>query len=172
MLLDSRWLTALTIVLMETKLDMVKGMCRQMMRVQNKGAQLASMNVTLENGTELTPREAHAIREFGLDSKLTVSGLGRAFGVTKSAASQLVSKLERRGFVVKSVSVRNGKERAIELTELGWEAFDAHARGYARNMADMEQRLGGFSLDQLAAASVILGVFEDVFEQRIEIVSK
>ena len=122
----------------------------------------------LEEGLEITPAEGHTIQAIGEHESINVTELGAYFGVTKSAASQIIGKLSKKGFVKKAASEHNSKELRLQLTQKGWEAFRVIQKYRGRHFKDIIERLGSFSLSQVATASVLLEVIEDVMDERLK----
>jgi DNA-binding MarR family transcriptional regulator len=122
----------------------------------------------LAEGIEVTPSEAHTLQAIGELESINVTSLGDHFGVTKSAASQIVSKLAKKGFVKKALSEHSGKELRLEMTEMGRQAFEAIQKFRGRHFQDIIKRLGSFSLSQIATAAVLLDVIEDVMDDRLD----
>lgn len=152
---------------MEDKQDIIKAITHQLIRIINKQWRIEETPVLLEEGIEVTPTESHTIEAIGEFKSINVTELGVHFGVSKSAASQIATKLAKKGYVTKTISETSGKELQLQLTELGWRAYEAHERCHTRHMEDIINRLGAFSLSQIATASVFLGVIEDVMDERL-----
>ena len=133
---------------METKEDLIKSVSRQLMRIINKQWRIEEIPVRLEEGILVTPTESHTIQAIGESESINVTELGVRFGVTKSAASQTVAKLSKKGFVKKTVSEHSGKELQLQLTELGRRAFQAHEKCHGRHLSNSVSRLESFSLSR------------------------
>ena len=153
---------------METKEDLIRALVYKLARIINKRSRIEALRIRFDDGAEFTPREIHTIEAIGKHENINVKELGDRFGVTKSAASQLVSKLERRGFVVKKHAAHSNKELRLSLTDSGWRAFHAHKRHHKMHMADMVAKLETFSLSQIATTSVLLETIEDVMDSRLD----
>ena len=152
---------------MENKADMIESISRQLMRIINKQGRIEKIPVHLPEGFELTPTEGHSILAIGEYESINVTDLGAHFGVTKSAASQIVSKLSKKGYVKKTLSEHNGKELRLQLTPTGRNAFNSIQKYRGRHFDNIIKRLGSFSLSQVATASVLLDVIEDAMNERL-----
>ena len=152
---------------METKEDMIKEMTRKLFRIMNKHGRLESLPLYFDEGVEITHRELHIIQTVGERKGINISDLGRHFGVTKSAASQMVTKLVKKGFIEKESAAHSNKELQLLLTQRGWQAFKIHEKFHGQHMADVVERLGAFSLSQIATTSVLLEVLENVVDTRL-----
>ena len=153
---------------MESKEELIKSISSKLMRIINKQGRIEEIPVRLDEGIEVTPTESHTIQAIGENNSINITDLGAYFGVTKSAASQTVARLEKKGYVRKTASEYSGKELQLQLTPLGWRAFEAHERCHGRHMTDIASRLEAFSLSQVATALVLLDVIEDVMDERLK----
>ena len=152
---------------MNSKEDLVRKMSRTLFRILNKHTRLEALPFRIEEGVEVTHRELHVIQAVGENKRMNITDLGAFFGVTKSAVSQMTTKLVRKGFVEKESSVLNNKEMQLTLTQLGWRAFDLHEQFHGDHIADLLERLGSFSLSQVETTTVLLDVLERVVDERL-----
>jgi DNA-binding MarR family transcriptional regulator len=84
--------------------------------------------ITIADSDVLYSSQIHAIEAIGNAPGSTVTSLKRHFGVTKGAVSQIVTKLEQRGYVRKVKKEGNDKEKVLQLTEKGLGAFAQHEK--------------------------------------------
>jgi len=152
---------------MKSKEDIVREMFRRLFRILNKHARLEDMPVRIDEDREVTHRELHAIQAIGENKRINITDLGIYFGVTKSAASQMTTKLARKGFVQKEMSAHSNKELRLTLTRLGWRAFELHEKFHGDHIIDLVERLNAFSLAQIETTSVLLDVLERVVDERL-----
>ena len=85
--------------------------------------------------------EIHTIQAIGRKRGINLTRLAETSGVTKGATSQMVSKLVAKGLVLK-VQSATPRELALDLTELGWKAFEAHERLHDRMIEAVEAYFG------------------------------
>jgi DNA-binding MarR family transcriptional regulator len=104
----------------------ISGVARCFTRTNNKLNRLEKRAVNFGTGEKLFASELHVIEAVGKKQTNTVTALCSQFGVTKGAVSQIISKLEKKGCVLKERNREDGKEIDISLTEKGWEAFKFH----------------------------------------------
>lgn len=152
---------------METKEDLIKAFALQLMRISNIHARIEDHLIRFDEGVEMTPKEIHTIQAIGKHEQMNVTGVAAYFRVTKAAASQMVARLADKGFVRKEYVPHSNKELQLSLTELGWRAFHAHERLHEEHLADLVDRLGSFTLPQVATALTLLEVIENVLEDRM-----
>lgn len=153
--------------IMETKDDFIKATIRELLRVAKLYARIEDLPIVVDENFEVTTREAHTIQAVGEHEKISVTDVAHLFGITKSAASQMVSKLAKRGCLNKQLSVHSNKEYELQLTPLGWKVFKAHEEMHGKDLADLVERLSGFSFSQIATLSVILEAIGNVMDQRL-----
>jgi DNA-binding MarR family transcriptional regulator len=72
--------------------------------------------------------ERHMLDIVGDDPGLNVTEFAKAAGVTKGAISQVVSKLEKKGALVRIKRGDNNKEIRLKLTPLGEQIYAHHQR--------------------------------------------
>ncbi len=152
---------------METKEDLVKAVTRQLLRILNKHSRMEEHSIRFDEGVEMTPKEIHTVQAIGENEQINITGVAAHFGITKSAASQMVAKLVEKGFAEKELAAHSHKELQLSLTELGWRAFHAHERLHGAHMADLMNRLSAFTLSQVATTSALVEVIESVMDDRL-----
>lgn len=77
-------------------------------------------------GFPLYKVEIHTIQIIGSKPGISSTDLAARMGVTKSAVSQTVNKLLKKGLIRKTHSASDARESALELSALGWKGFHAH----------------------------------------------
>jgi DNA-binding MarR family transcriptional regulator len=78
-------------------------------------------------GHLIHPSEMHTLNSIATYDGLNISELGKKLGITKSAASQVVIKLENKGMLEKHFSPESNKSIFVTLTKTG-EAIVRHFR--------------------------------------------
>ncbi len=116
----------------------------------------------------LTRTEIHTIVVIGENLGINVTTLAQIKGITKGAASQMVYKLVKKGFVKKAISPDSDTEVCLTLTEKGNVAFGHHME-YHRTANDqffvILKNMPDEIADQLQA---ILKQFEASLDERLE----
>lgn len=154
-------------IYMSNKEETLQHMTGRLMRIINKHKRIEELPVSISESVELTPREVHCLQAIGQNEGENLKTIATILGVTKSAISQMVGKLEKRGFVRKDQAPDNNKELLAFLTESGWEAFRIHQDFHERHMRNLVGKLDEFSDPQIATASAILAVIETVVDERM-----
>lgn len=152
---------------METKEELIKSTIHQLLRIAKKYARIEGLPIPVDQDTEITTAEAHTIQAVGESDRMRVQDLATHFGISKSAASQMVARLIKKGFVVKNPSLHSNKEFPLSLTDLGWKAFRAHEQLHGRDFDELVNRLSAFSLSQIATISVLLETVGSVMDERL-----
>jgi len=152
---------------METKKELITDTVRQLARFARKFTFMETLPVRIEQGREITTHEAHIIQAIGENEEINITHLSKLFGVTKSATSQMISRLSKNGYVKKQKSPHSNKEYSLSLTQPGWQAYCAHQQFHRREMDELIHRLSSFSSTQIATISVILATINDVIDERV-----
>ncbi len=153
---------------MSNKKKALEGLSGKLLKVIYKHARINELPVTLSGGVELTPKEIHFLTAIGENEGINVKELGDHFGVTKSASSQMVSKLQRSGYVDKRKSPHNNKEVRLFFTGPGREIFNGLVRMRREQMEDLLCRLDRFSLSEVEVASGLMTVIEAYVSERLD----
>ena len=152
---------------MKNKQEHTVEMSWKIHRILNKFQRLESTSIQLGPGKAITHKELHVIQAIGEIDQINITKIGAHFGVTKSAASQVVSKLVKKGLVAKEQAVHSGKEFQLTLTESGRVAYKLHEKHHTKNIREIAKRLSSFSINQIVATSNLLDVIEDVVDKRL-----
>lgn len=106
--------------------DKLERLCDLFDKMVNQYARLEKQVHCFGVDVPLHLSETHTIVAVGKHPNINVISLSRLQGISRSAASQMVSKLARRGFVTKSVSPQTDNEVLLTLTEAGETVYSAH----------------------------------------------
>lgn len=153
---------------MEAREELIKSAIRELLRISKKYQRIEKMPILVSEGVEITTQEAHTIQAVGEQENISVTGVALHFGVTKSAASQVVARLAKKGFLLKGQALDNNKELQLTLTELGWRAFHAHEQFHGEDLTYLIERLSVFPLQQIAVLSVMLETISSVMGARLD----
>lgn len=77
-------------------------------------------------GYELSMKEIHTIQYIGDQPSINVTALASKQGVTKGAASQMISRLVKKGLVIKEKAANSDLEIVLSLTAEGKKAYLGH----------------------------------------------
>ena len=76
----------------------------------------------------LYAKELVTIKIIGRNPGINVTGIAERMRITRGAVSQTVAKLVRKKLVRKTYAEDNAKEVILQLTDLGWTAFNAREK--------------------------------------------
>jgi DNA-binding MarR family transcriptional regulator len=102
--------------------------------------------------------DIHLIHSIGKNPGINITELSRLHRISKSAVSQAVRKLEKRGLVRRYQLAENRKEMLFDLTEEGQKAFAAHERFHQTFEVPYLKELAAFSAAEAAAVEKLLGL--------------
>ncbi|WP_235606818.1 MarR family winged helix-turn-helix transcriptional regulator [Syntrophotalea acetylenivorans] len=162
-----KWLSSCTIAAMEKNKQQLMQRTMELQKVARKLARIEGLPVVVGEGVEISTREAHTIQAIGEQGPLCVKDLATCFGVSKSAASQMVSKLARKGFIVKQPSAHSNKEIELSLTAMGWQACRAHEQSHGRDMARIVEAMEKLSPGEMKTLKKLLEIFSEIADERL-----
>jgi DNA-binding MarR family transcriptional regulator len=112
-------------------------------RIHNKFALIEKIPRDFGTGDPIHPSVIHTIEAIGKNKGFNVTELAQFMGITKAAVSQIVRKLEKKGFVEKYKANGNEKEVLLKLKKKGEIAFEGHELFHA----NMDKNMLGFIKD-------------------------
>lgn len=149
-----------------TKVDLFLDLFYRMMMQANEIDQRPREFVP---GMLLHRAEIHTVQAIGKLGQPNMNRLAAHMGVTKGAASQMVSKLAAKGLVRKERPASSGREILLELTEAGWHGYRQH-EAFHDSIHDVFRDHFGDDLDQaLSRSSEVvkeLSLLLEKFDQR------
>jgi DNA-binding MarR family transcriptional regulator len=137
-------------------------------RIRNKMNTMESISRNFGVDDPLFLSEIHTIQAIGNTPENNVRIIADILGVTPSAASQVITKLTKRGLVRKIRGVRNEREVSLELTRQGRIAFGNHEQVHAQIYARITERIGVLTEEERAAIGRVCSSFESVYDERIQ----
>lgn len=94
-------------------------------------------------------REVHFVVEIGPMGSPTMSELANRLNVTQGAVTQMATRLEKKGYVVRQKDTEDKRVTTISLTEKGKVLCERHIDFDKREHANVSEMLGEFSEDEL-----------------------
>ena len=147
--------------------ELKKKVINSLMQVTRKFAEVETLPIAVTGNITVSTREAHAIESIGETRCVNVTQIADQFGFTKSAASQLVSKLTRQGFVVKKQAGHSNKELQLSLTPLGWQAFESHATMHGIDLQHVLDTMDSVEINVLIQLDELLGRLNSIMDGRL-----
>ena len=133
-------------------------------RVLNKAIQKEMTPRALDSETLLYRMELHVISAVGDHPEINLTGLAEILGVTKSAVSQKVKILEKKGYLVIYKKENNNKEIRFKLTEKGSGVFLSHQDFHQSLKNKIKEFVGNIDESDMEKFTNILKFFEHHFE--------
>jgi DNA-binding MarR family transcriptional regulator len=106
---------------MKTSADIIKN---QIMQVVNKIIFSEKKKVMKFKGISLYPSEIHLLLVIKDDIDSNATKIAKQLGLTKGAVSQTLSRLEKKGVILKIKDPYNKNELNLSLTDFGKEAYE------------------------------------------------
>jgi DNA-binding MarR family transcriptional regulator len=105
-----------------------KELMDKFVRIMSKYGEMERKPRDYGTGDLLFPSEIHTMDVIGDNPGINITELAEKLGVSKSAISQIVNKLERKKFVRRYKEQDNGKEVLLQLMQKGQLAFLGHKK--------------------------------------------
>lgn len=112
--------------------------------------------------------EIHTIHIIGKNPGINVTEIASWHGISKSAVSKVIKKLERKEAVFRYKAPDNNKEVLFELTEKGKEAYIGHIEHHKRQEELIFNKLDELPDEKLHNFEEVLSVFEEYSEKLID----
>lgn len=119
-------------------------------QIMGKAGKMRGKLISFEGTEPLNTAAIHLIDVIGKHPDYNATQLAEALGNTKGAVSQMASKLEHKGLIVRCKGEASDREVLFSLTEEGWKVYDGHELLHA----ELYQRLSGI-LDEFSADDVV-----------------
>ena len=154
---------------MDSKRELVRNTTINLIRFSKKYERIEKQPIRVTDELSISTRDAHTIQLIGDKEGTNVTSVASHFGITRSGASQLVSKLESSDYIEKTPSPYNDKEVDIKLTKLGWTAYEAHKKAHGGDFDHIVESLSKYSLQQLSILSVMLESLDEIIDDRLRL---
>ncbi|MEG2081920.1 MAG: MarR family transcriptional regulator [Oscillospiraceae bacterium] len=100
---------------------------------------------------------------------ITVGQVAESWGCTKGAASQNITKLEKKGLLVRTKLLNNGREVHIYPTEEGKRLSESHkAYDHSVETSFSNKLLERCTLEELENFAKIMNVYSDIVEEEMQ----
>ena len=153
---------------MDDKQQLITDIIRCMRRIINKHTSIDEIPLRFDDKVVLSPREIRTVELVGQRGAMNITEVAEHYHFTKSAASQLVARLEKMGFIRKMTSAHSNKEIQLSLTAQGQKAYCMFDAMMKEHMEEFYRRIGAFSLQQVSTAAVLLEVMESIVDERLK----
>lgn len=94
-------------------------------------------------------REVHFLVALSSKELPTMSDMANKLNVTQGAVTQMVTRLEKKGYVIRSKSSLDRRITTLSLTEKGRELCEQHIAYDRKEYSNTSEKLGEYSDEQL-----------------------
>ena len=105
--------------------------------------------------------EIHTIHIIGEKPGINVTEIAKYHGISKSAVSQVIKKIEKKGDIYRYKAPDNNKEILFKLTDKGKKAYNGHIKYHMKIDEPIVEKLETISDEKLKAFEEVLDIFED-----------
>jgi DNA-binding MarR family transcriptional regulator len=130
-------------------------------RMVNKYNAMEKHPVSYGTKHEFYHSERHMLDLFGDNPELNITELAQHTGVTKGAISQVVSKLEDKGAVLRYKEGGNEKDVLVRLTRKGEEIYEHHKKINEKTVSQLQSGMKDYSDENI---SCLLDMFKWIEE--------
>ncbi len=117
----------------------------QLFRLINQIIFLEKKNIFEYGGVKLFPSEIHVLLSIEDKRATNATKLANKLGISKSAVSQTISRLQNKGVIAKDKDPYNKNELILSLTAFGDKAFAQYKKKQSSNRALFNQYLNALS---------------------------
>jgi DNA-binding MarR family transcriptional regulator len=144
-----------------------RNISNQLFRLINKIIFLEKKNIFEYAGVKLFPSEIHILMLFSIDDKQSTSAtnIANKLGISKSAVSQTISRLIKKGVITKDKDTYNKNELIISFTSFGEKAFGQYKKKQASNRMNFDYYLNSISEYDRGVINDFLNELEDMLGQ-------
>lgn len=140
-----------------------------LIRVIHQAVIIEKTSVDVGYGDHLSASEIHLIDIAGRFPEEKLSEIATRLGITKGAVTQMVQKLEKKGYVCRVRSKENKKTVFLELTPTGIQAYRWHIDLHSRLQRDFLKEISDIPEEQIQGTISILRCYEKILQRSMEI---
>lgn len=105
--------------------------------------------------------EIHTIHVIGKNPEINLTEIANTLGISKSAVSKVVKKIESKGAIYRFRALNNHKEVLFRLTPKGKKAYLGHLEYHQKHEESLFARLSVMSEEKLQNTEEVLLIFEE-----------
>lgn len=143
-------------------------LCTLWMKTMNRMNEIEAIPADFGTGQLLHPSEIHTIQALGLHPDINVTALGARMGVSRGAASQMVSRLAGKGLIEKYRLPDNEKEVRLRLTPEGRIAFHRHEAEHEWVHRRIYERIGDLDPEACALLFSVFKAIDEVTQEMLD----
>ena len=137
-------------------------------RILNKMDEVEKCPKDFGSGDLLHCSEIHTIMAIGRHKEINITNLAGFLGISKSAISQMITRLAGKDLVEKYRDPDNDKEIRLRLTPRGTIAYLGHEQYHAKIYAYMQQKLGPVTEEQFLFLTQFLNAIEETADEFLQ----
>ena len=103
-----------------------------------------------EEEENLFMREVHFVVALGTEKHITMSDMASRLNITRGAVTQIATRLEKKGYIVRAKDPRDKRQTTVCLTEKGRLLCEEHIAYDRQKHIRASEYLGEFSDEDLA----------------------
>jgi DNA-binding MarR family transcriptional regulator len=138
-----------------------KRLYEKLIRFANRYSEYEAVPKGYGTGEVYYNLEIHTVHLIGENPGINVTEIAARHGISKSAVSRVIKKLERKGTVYRYKANDNNKEVLLGLTEKGQKAFDGHIEYHQNQDISIIEKLALVSNEKLKYFDEVLSIFEE-----------
>ena len=142
-----------------------KDVSNQLFRLINTIIFLEKKNIFEYEDVKLFPSEIHVLLSIEDKQSINATKLANKLGISKSAVSQTISRLEKKGVIIKDKDPYNKNELILSLTAFGESAFGQYKKKQASNRHHFNQYLRTLSEDDREVINHFLQQVKGMLDQ-------
>lgn len=151
---------------MMNKKEMIKEMMQDCIKIINEYSKFESKPWDCGTGELLYYSKLHMIQAIGSKRAETVTELSSYFSITKGGVSQIISKLEKKGYILKLRKPESGKEVMLILTEKGIKAYELHEQAHERAIDKLVDQMSTLSDEKLDGVNYVFNVISEYLKEK------
>jgi DNA-binding MarR family transcriptional regulator len=137
-------------------------------RILNKMDEVEKCPKDFGSGDLLHASEIHTLMAIGIHKDINGTNLAGLLGISRSAISQMISRLVRKDLVEKYRDPDNDKEIRLRLTPRGFIAYLGHEQFHAKIYAHLQQKLGPVTKEQFQFLTQFLNAVEETADEVLQ----
>ncbi len=137
----------------------ISSLMNHFIKISYKLTELEKIPIDFGAGEVLYPSEIHTIDAIG-DKVDTVTAISNKFGITKGAVSQVILKLNKKGYIKKVRNEVYSKEIILSLTDKGLKAYKTHKKWHKTMDSEMSELISSYSDEWVCIFQDLLVQFE------------
>ena len=144
-----------------------RNISNQLFRLINKIIFLEKKNIFEYTGVKLFPSEIHMLMLLSADDKQSTNAtnIANKLGISKSAVSQTISRLIKKGVITKDKDTYNKNELIISFTSFGEKAFAQYKEKQTLNRMNFNYYLNAISEYDRGVINDFLDELDDMLGQ-------